>query len=96
MYLGAAYGCAEYAVRNFIGEFGLPFLATSMGKCVGSDEHSLSVASARTDALLNADVILLHSAQLNWILHFGKSPRFNAYVKFIHIDISAEKLHNSQ
>jgi len=96
MYLGAAYGRAEYAVRNFIGEFGLPFLATPMGKGVVPDEHSLSVASARTYALLNADVVLLLGARLNWILHFGKPPRFNANVKFIQIDINAEELHNSQ
>ncbi|XP_022170101.1 2-hydroxyacyl-CoA lyase 1 [Myzus persicae] len=93
---GAAYGRAEYAVRNLIGQFGLPFLATPMGKGVVPDEHSLSVASARTYALQNADVILLLGARLNWILHFGKPPRFNANVKFIQIDISAEELHNSQ
>lgn len=67
-----------------------------MGKGVVPDEHSSCVASARTFALQNADVILLLGARLNWMLHFGKSPRFNADVKFIQIDISAEELHNSQ
>ncbi|XP_060840857.1 2-hydroxyacyl-CoA lyase 1 [Rhopalosiphum padi] len=93
---GAAYGRAEYAIRQFIGQFGLPFIATPMGKGVVPDEHSLSVASARTYALLNADVILLLGARLNWILHFGKPPRFDSNVKFVQIDISAEELHNSQ
>lgn len=67
-----------------------------MGKGVVPDEHSLCIGSARTFALQNADVVLLLGARLNWILHFGKSPRFNANVKFIQIDISAEELHNSQ
>lgn len=94
--VGAAYGRAENAVRNLISQFGLPFLATPMGKGVVPDEHSLCVASARTFALQNADVILLLGARLNWILHFGKSPRFSDNVKFIQIDICAEELHNSQ
>lgn len=67
-----------------------------MGKGVVPDEHSMCVASARTYALQNADVILLLGARLNWILHFGKPPRFNANVKFIQVDIFAEELHNSQ
>lgn len=67
-----------------------------MGKGVVPDSHSLCVASARTFALQNADIILLLGARLNWILHFGKSPRFNVDVKFIQIDINAEELHNSQ
>lgn len=67
-----------------------------MGKGVVSDNHSLCVASARTYALQNADVVLLLGARLNWILHFGKPPRFNAHVQFIQIDINAEELHNSQ
>lgn len=67
-----------------------------MGKGVVADEHSLCVASARTYALQNADVILLLGGRLNWILHFGKPPRFNESVKFIQIDIHSEELHNSQ
>lgn len=67
-----------------------------MGKGVVPDNHMLCVASARTYALQNADVVLLLGARLNWILHFGKPPRFNAHVQFIQIDINAEELHNSQ
>lgn len=96
IYLGAAYGRAEYTIRSFIDQFGLPFLATPMGKGVVPDENSMCVASARTFALQNADVILLLGARLNWILHFGKPPRFSANVKFIQIDITSEELHNSQ
>lgn len=67
-----------------------------MGKGVVADEHSLCIGSARTYALQNADVVLLIGGRLNWILHFGKPPRFNASVKFIQIDINPEELHNSQ
>ena len=36
-------------------------------------------------ALLNADVILLVGARLNWILHFGHPPRYSPNVKIIQV-----------
>ena len=36
-------------------------------------------------ALSKADVIFLFGARLNWILHFGKPPRFKADVKIIQV-----------
>lgn len=83
-------------MTDLVSQFGLPFIATPMGKGVVPDNHTLCVASARTYALQNADVVVLLGARLNWMLHFGKPPRFNANVKFIQIDITAEELHNSE
>lgn len=59
------------------------------------DESANSIASARSLALQKADVILLLGARLNWMLHFGRSPRYNPNVKVIQIDLCAEELHNS-
>lgn len=92
---GAAYARAENEIRNFIGSTGLPFLPTPMGKGVVSDYNENSVASSRTSALLNADVIVLLGARLNWMLHFGRAPRYQNHVKIIQIDICPEELHNS-
>lgn len=36
-------------------------------------------------ALQFADVIVLFGARLNWILHFGLPPRYQADVKFIQV-----------
>ena len=36
-------------------------------------------------ALKEADVILLVGARLNWILHFGRPPRFDPNVKIIQV-----------
>lgn len=38
-------------------------------------------------ALAEADVILLLGARLNWILHFGKPPRFRDNVKVLQVSI---------
>jgi 2-hydroxyacyl-CoA lyase 1 len=72
---GMAWSRAENEVREFIDKTQLPFLATPMGKGVVSDDHPLSVASARTYALQNADLVFLLGARFNWILHFGRQPR---------------------
>lgn len=92
---GAAYGRAEEQVKLFIQKTGLPFLPTPMGKGVLPDDHPQCVAPARSRALLQADVVLLLGARLNWILHFGRPPRYAPNAKFIQVDLCAEEFHNS-
>ncbi|XP_063537099.1 2-hydroxyacyl-CoA lyase 1 isoform X1 [Cydia strobilella] len=92
---GAAYAQAENALRKLVADTGLPFLPTPMGKGVVPDTSMQCVSTARTQALLKADVILLLGARLNWMLHFGQTPRFDPKVKIIQVDISPEEFHNS-
>ena len=89
---GAAYARAEHEVRDFIEKTRLPFLPSPMGKGVMPDDHRLSAASARSDALKGADVVVLLGARLNWILHFGMPPRFRPDVKVIQLDIHPEEI----
>lgn len=93
---GSSYSCAEGPIRQLIEKHKLPFLPTPMGKGVVSDDSILCVASARSRALAEADVILLLGARLNWMLHFGKPPRFHDHVKILQVDIHMEELHNSK
>ncbi|KOC66092.1 2-hydroxyacyl-CoA lyase 1 [Habropoda laboriosa] len=92
---GAAYGRAENEVRSLVYSTGLPFLPTPMGKGVVPDTDERCVSSARTYALQQSDVILLLGARFNWMLHFGRPPRFQPDVKVIQIDFCPEELHNS-
>ncbi|XP_046815017.1 2-hydroxyacyl-CoA lyase 1 isoform X3 [Vespa crabro] len=92
---GAAYGRAEQQVRKFVHLTDIPFLPTPMGKGVVPDTDPLCISSARTYALQQSDVILLLGARLNWMLHFGRPPRFQSTVKIIQVDLCAEELHNS-
>jgi 2-hydroxyacyl-CoA lyase 1 len=89
---GAAYARAEHEVRAFLAATRLPFIASPMGKGVVPDSDPLSVAGARTQALQEADLILLIGARLNWIMHFGLAPRFAEKVRVIQIDISPEEI----
>ena len=80
---GAAYARAENSINEFIKQTQIPFLGTPMGKGVVDDDNTLSCGPARSTALGKADVILLLGARLNWMLHFGKTPRFLPNVKII-------------
>ncbi|UJR24963.1 hypothetical protein I4U23_006327 [Adineta vaga] len=92
---GCSYGVAEQEAKKFIEQYNLPFLATPMGKGTLDDRHPLSVGAARSTALGGADCIILLGARLNWMLHFGKSPRFDPNVKLIQIDTDTRELHNN-
>lgn len=89
---GAAYSRAEAEIRAFIEATRIPFLSSPMGKGVVDDEHALSVAPARGLALQDADVVVLLGARLNWIMHFGLPPRFDARVKTIQVDLHGEEI----
>ncbi|XP_037085950.1 2-hydroxyacyl-CoA lyase 1-like [Pollicipes pollicipes] len=93
---GAAYGRAEAPVRRLVETTGLPFLPTPMGKGVLPDDHAQCVSAARSLALAEADVVLLLGARLNWMLHFGRPPRFTAACQFIQVDICPEEFHTSR
>ncbi|KAM3079147.1 hypothetical protein ACMFMF_004074 [Clarireedia jacksonii] len=48
-----------------------------MGKGILPDSDPLNTSTARSAALLGADVILILGARLNWILHYGEAPKYN-------------------
>ena len=58
--------------------------------------HKNVCNSCRSLALQKADVILLLGARLNWILHFGKPPRFASNATFIQVDINPEETGDPQ
>lgn len=66
-----------------------------MAKGTISDDHSQFVGTARSHALKSADVIVLAGARLNWILHFGKAPRFRPDVKIIQIENDPLEIHTN-
>jgi 2-hydroxyacyl-CoA lyase 1 len=92
---GAAYADAAPELTEFVSRTGIPFLPTPMGKGVLPDDHPLCSSPARSGALKGADVILLVGARLNWILHYGRPPRFQRGVKVIHVELLPEEIGHS-
>lgn len=89
---GAAYAeRAGSALRELVERYNIPFLPTPMAKGLLPDSHPNNVAAARSLALQRVDVAVIFGARLNWMLHFGREPRWNASVKIISVDISYEE-----
>jgi oxalyl-CoA decarboxylase len=84
---GAAYAQADADIRAFVEQTAIPFLPMSMAKGLLPDDHPQSAAAARSDALAQADVVMLIGARLNWLLGHGKSPQWSADARFIQLDI---------
>jgi len=93
---GAAYAQADKEIREFIKSTGLPFLPMSMAKGLLPDDHPQSVATARSLALREADVVMLVGARLNWLLGHGEAPQWNPDAKFIQVDIEATEFDSNQ
>ncbi|PIA33478.1 hypothetical protein AQUCO_04100127v1 [Aquilegia coerulea] len=89
---GAAFGRAENELKSLIEKTGIPFLPTPMGKGLLPDTHELGATAARSLAIGKCDVALVVGARLNWLLHFGESPKWSKDVKFILVDISKEEI----
>lgn len=79
-------------IRSFVDCFNLPFLPTPMAKGIVPDSHPLNVSSGRSQALREAEIVIVVGARLNWILHFAKPPKWNSDAIFIQVDSNAETI----
>ena len=75
---------------------GVPWVATPMGKGVVADDDVGCVQPARSLALQRSDCVILAAARLNWILHFGRPPRFQSQYSLIQIDTCPEEMHQNK
>src|SRR3954462_2576312 len=95
---GAAYAQVDSEIRALIEKTGIPYLPMSMAKGLLPDTHELCASAARSFMLPGADVVMLVSARLNWLLSHGKGKTWGGKghkdwggQKFIQIDISPQE-----
>ena len=93
---GAAYSQADEDIKAFIEKTGIPFLPMSMAKGLLPDDHPLSCAAARSEAMEGADVVLLMGARLNWLLSHGKGKHWNPDGKIIQLDIDGMEMDSNR
>ena len=59
------------------------------------EDHELAFLNARSKAFTEADVVLAVGTRFNWVIQFGRPPRFAADLKVIHVDVNPGQLgHN--
>ena len=89
---GVFWSEAMAELREFVEASGIPFFTTPQGRGVIEEDHALSFPGARNRAWKEADVVLVVGTRFNFIIGFGRPPRFAEAVKFIQIDIADEEI----
>jgi thiamine pyrophosphate-dependent acetolactate synthase large subunit-like protein len=87
---GVRWSGAYEELSQLVDDFGIPFIASPMGRGYLPDDHPLCVNEARSLLQSRADVILLTGARLDWTFRFGSE--FNRGAKLIQIDIHAPEI----
>src|SRR5260370_16211007 len=83
------------ALQAFVEATGIPFYTTPISRGLIPEDHALAFLSARSKASTEADVVLAVGTRFNWVIQFGRPPRFAADLKVIHVDINPTQLgHN--
>jgi len=82
-------------LRSFVEATGIPFYTTPISRGLIPEDHALAFLNARSKAFTEADVVLAVGTRFNWVIQFGRPPRFAADLKVIHVDVNPGQLgHN--
>ena len=74
---------------------GIPFYTKPISRGLIPEDHALSFLNARSTAFTEADVVLAVGTRFDWMIQFGRPPRFGADLKVIHVDVNPAELgHN--
>ena len=92
---GAWWSDAASAFQAFVEATGIPFYTTPISRGTVPEDHELAFLNARAKAFGEADVLLAVGTRFNYVLQFGRAPRFAADLKVIQIDVDPGELgHN--
>jgi thiamine pyrophosphate-dependent acetolactate synthase large subunit-like protein len=83
------------AFQALVEATGIPFYTTPISRGLVPEDHALAFLNARSKAFTEADVVLAVGTRFNWVIQFGRPPRFAADMKVIHVDVNPAQLgHN--
>jgi acetolactate synthase-1/2/3 large subunit len=80
------------AFQALVEATGSPFYTTPISRGTVPEDHALAFLNARSTAFTEADVILTVGTRFNWVIQFGRPPRFAKDLKVIHVDINPTQL----
>jgi thiamine pyrophosphate-dependent acetolactate synthase large subunit-like protein len=85
------------ALQAFVEASGIPFYTKPISRGLIPEDHALSFLNARSAAFTEADVIVAVGTRFDWMIQFGRPPRFGADLKVIHVDVNPAELgHNRE
>src|SRR5438309_1201160 len=92
---GAWWSDAASAFQAFVEATGIPFYTTPISRGTVPEDHELAFLNARAKAFGEADVLLAVGTRFNYVLQFGRPPRFATGLKVIQVDVNPSQLgHN--
>jgi thiamine pyrophosphate-dependent acetolactate synthase large subunit-like protein len=92
---GVWWSDAAAALRAFVDTAGIPFYTTPLSRGSIPEDHELAFLFARVKAFAEADVLVNVGTRFNYVIQFGRAPRFAADLKVIQIDVDPTELgHN--
>jgi acetolactate synthase-1/2/3 large subunit len=92
---GVWWSDAAAALRAFVDTAGIPFYTTPLSRGSIPEDHELAFLFARVKAFAEADVLVNVGTRFNYVIQFGRAPRFAADLRVIQIDVDPTELgHN--
>ena len=92
---GVWWSDAGAALQSFVETAGIPFYTTPLSRGTVPEDHELAFLFARARAFSEADVVLSVGTRFNYVIQFGRPPRWAADVKVIQVDVDPTELgHN--
>ncbi len=92
---GVWWSDAATAFQALVEATGVPFYTTPLSRGTVPEDHPLSFLNARAKAFAEADVIVNLGTRFNYIVQFGRPPRFAENLKVIQVDVNPAELgHN--
>ncbi len=89
---GVWWSDAAAAFQRFVDATGIPFYTTPMSRGTVPEDHQLAFLNARVKAFAETDALLVVGTRFNYVIQFGRPPRFAADAKVIHVDIDPTEL----
>lgn len=89
---GIIWSGAHDVLRQFVETAKIPAVPTPLARGCIPDDHPLSCFISRSQAMAQADVVLFIGAKLNFILSYGRPPRFNPQARAIQVDTAPQEI----
>ena len=89
---GVLWSRAAPELRRFVATTGVPCYTTPQARGVVPEDGPAMFPGARSFAFHEADLVLVVGTRLNYVVGFGRPPRFAAAATFIRIDIDPQEV----
>jgi thiamine pyrophosphate-dependent acetolactate synthase large subunit-like protein len=93
---GVLWSQASAQLQAWAEKAGIPLWTTPQGRGVLPEDHRLCFLNARATAFREADLVMVVGTRLNYVIDFGRPPRFARGARMIQVDIDSTELARSR